>query len=230
VVTSDDVDQGGTIHLLAWPSGDELAAWRTWVDHDVAVGPDGRVYWSAWEAQAPWRGGLMTAAIGSPPEWLTTGDETGLWSLVWTTEGLRGMTSNTHQAARVRLDVGAEPEVERLGDATIGSFAASPDGRIVVTSRQWGTDYITVTDAAGSTHDISVAGDPRSVALSADWTAVFVASWFGGTRRYEIATGASQPILPRSQTWIAISGQGDLAWADDEQLGPGHVCVAPAGR
>ena len=231
IVASNDVNEGGTVYLFEWPSGERLATWSTWVGDYIAVAPDGRVYWSADQYEPPWIHAVMTAAVGSNPEWLTTNDGSALWNLVWTVDGLRGVTGETHVGARIRLDAGADPPVQRVGGtAPIGVFWASSDDRTTITAAEWFAHQVTLTTADGSTADVQVVNDPRSVALSASGTAVIAASWDGGTRRYDIATGGSTSLLRRSQSWVAVSSQGDLAWADDERSGPGLACVAPIGQ
>lgn len=231
VITSNDRNAGGNVHLLDWPSGTEIALWQSWVDQDVVVDPHGRVYWSAWEYQDPWRGGVMTAAPGSEPRWLTTDQTEVLSNLTWTATGLRGMTANGSQTARIRLVMGLDigPRFEADGPAT-GTFWASADGRVTITAADWATGRLTVTVAGRSPVDVRISGDPRAVAMSADRSQVIVAGWSGGTRRYDIASGRSDAILRRSQTWIAVSAHDEIAWADDEQFGSGRVCVAPLPR
>src|SRR3954447_11520344 len=228
VITSNDRNAGGTIHLLDWPSGLEIDRWESWVDQDVVVDPRGRVYWSAWEYQDPWRGGVMTVASGSAPRWLATDESEALWSLVWTSHGLRGMTANGHQAARIRLVPGldAGPRFMVVGPA-IGIFWASPDDRVSITAAEWSADSVSVKKIGESPVEVPISGDPRAVAMSADRSRVIVATWFGGTRQYDVATGRSRDVLPRSQSWIAVSAHDEIAWADDEQFGSGRVCVAP---
>jgi len=97
----------------------------------------------------------MTAAVGSNPEWLTTNDGSALWNLDWTVDGLRGMTGETHVGARIRLDAGADPPVERVGGtAPIGVFWASSDDRTTITAAEWFAHQVTLTTADGSTADV----------------------------------------------------------------------------
>lgn len=228
IVASDDLNAGGTIRLLRWPSGELVETWRTWAEHEVAVDSTGRVYWAAWEAQEPWRSGMMTAAPGSDPAWLATGEETGLWSLTWTEGALRGVTSNSHLVASLPLDGSAEPLLDFAPPSDAGgAFWASPDGQTTATSPEWSGTHVTITRPDGSTSAVRVPGDPRSIALTPDGNSLIAAGWSDGTRIFDISTGDSQRLLPRSQAWIAVSPQGDLAWADEEQVGPGRVCVAP---
>jgi hypothetical protein len=228
IVASDDENAGGTIHLLRWPSGDVVETWHAWVEHEIAVDSTGRVYWTAWEYREPWRGGLMTAAPGSDPTWLATGDETGLWFLTWTDGALRGVTSNSHRVASLPLDGSTEPSLDFAPRSDAGgAYWASPDGRTIATSPEWEGTHVTITRPDGSTSMVRVPGDPRSIALTPDGTSLVVAGWSGGTRLFDISTGDSRLLLRRSQAWIAVSPQGDLAWADEEQVGPGQVCVAP---
>jgi hypothetical protein len=228
IVASNDLNRPGLVRLMRWPSGETVATWRAWVDHDVAVDPDGRVYWSAFELEEPWRGGILTAVAGSEPEWLTTDEESSLWSLTWTDGALRGMTGNSHRVASLSLDGLSEPTlVFGPGSEPVGSFWASPDGRTTATSPEWFGTHVAVTHADGSVVQVPVPGDARSMAVTPDGTSLVAASWSDGTRVIDIGTGASRLLLRGSQSWIAVSRQGDLAWTDEEQVGPGRVCIAP---
>ena len=228
VVASNDLNAGGLVRLLRWPSGETVTTWRAWVDHDVAVAPDGRVYWSAWELESPWRGGIVTAVAGGEPAWLTTDGTSGLWSLTWTAGALRGMTANDHLVASLPLDGRSDPALSfELTTEPVGTFWASPDGRTTATSVEWFAESVTVTRPDGSVEHVQVVDDPRSIALTPDGKALVVAGWSGGTRLVEVEGQSSRRLLPRTQSWIAVSPQGDLAWSDEEQVGTGRLCVAP---
>ena len=228
VVASNDLNEGGLVQLIRWPSAETVATWHTWVDHDVVVDPDGRAYWSAYELEEPWRGGILTAAAGSEPEWLTTNEESGLWSLTWTNGALRGMTSNSHRVASLSLDAGADPSLA-YGPATdpVGTFWASSDGDTTATSAEWFATHVAVTRPDGSVTQVPVDGDPRSIALTPDGESLVAATWSDGTWLVDIESGSSERLLRGSQPWIAVSGDGDVAWTNEEQVGPGQVCVAP---
>ena len=116
------------------------------------------------------------------------------------------------------------------GGPPIGILWASPDDRVSITAAEWSADRVSVKAVGEPPVDVPISGDPRAVAMSADRSTVIVASWFGGTRQYDVATGRSREILRRSQSWIAVSADDEIAWADNEQFGSGRVCVAPLPR
>lgn len=227
VISIRDPSEEGTVRLFAWPEGRLEATWTAWVDQDVVVDPTGNVYWSASTLRAPWTDGIMTAAPRSTPSWFATGEESPLWQLTWTRESLRGMTSDTsHRMASIPL-TGVDAGILRL-DAlreTIGSFWATADGRTILYSQGWPADHVTVAEGGQAGRQVPVSGDPRSIALSTDGQELFVASWDGGTRRVDIDTGRSEPVLSGSQSWISVSPSGDLAWGSAEETGPGMSCV-----
>jgi hypothetical protein len=226
IVSQRDPNEPGTVRLFRWPSGELEMSWTAWVDMDVVVDPDGRVYWSAWTGQSPWTAGVMTVAMGEEPSWFAEGDEAALWQLAWTDDALRGKTSNSHHMASIDLD-GAEAGRLRIDQAseTVGVFWASADGATVAYSPEWSGDETTVVVDGPADRHIEVTGDPRSIALTADARTLVVASWFGGTRRYDVATGASGLVLSGSQSWIALSPDGAMAWGTEEQLGAGVACL-----
>jgi hypothetical protein len=227
VISIPDPNEEGTVRLFAWPEGRLEASWTAWVDHDVVVDPAGRAYWSAWTPQEPWTVGIMTAAPGSAPSWFAVGEQTPLWQLTWTRESLRGMTSDvTHRmasipltgvgAGMVRIDAFREP---------LGAFWATADGRTILYGEERSSLQVTVAEEGQAARHVPVSGDPRSIALSADGREIVVASWDGGTRRIDIETGRSEPVLSGSQAWISVSPSGDLAWGSAEERGAGAACV-----
>jgi hypothetical protein len=73
---------------------------------------------------------------------------------------------------------------------------------------------------------VNVHEDQRSIALTADRSTLVAASWFDGTRTFDVATGASRLIIRGSQRFIALSSRGDLAWANEEMVGKSRLCTA----
>ena len=230
-----DPNEPGVVLLLRWPSAEVLGRWEEWVDRDVAVGPDGRVYWSAWvlsgvaTPDAP-GDGVFVAAVGSDPTWYATGFETPLSDLTWTEGALRGTTPNSHALARIPLN-GAVPSLVTDDDEMIvGTFWTSSDGTWTAAGPGWFGEDVQVSRAGQPWRTVDVETDPRSIALSQDRSTLVVASWFGGTRLVDVASGASRPVLRGSQRFVALSQEGDLAWASEEEFGQSRLCTTTLAR
>ena len=112
----------------------------------------------------------------------------------------------------------------RQGKRSVGVVWASPERDWLLTAGEWFATTLRI-EHDGEVDDLPVSGDPRSVAMTPDRRAVVVASWFGGTRLLDVASGKSEVVLARDQAWIALSRTGELAWANDVAYGPGITCV-----
>jgi hypothetical protein len=138
------------------------------------------------------------------------------------------MTANSHLPAQISLNSSGTPTLTTSpADGAIGSVWMSSDRSTIVTSEEWGGDALMVQSSDPTMpRRISYRGDPRSMAITPDRRELVIADWSGGTRAVDIATGQARVLLPRSQRFAAVSDRGDLAWADDETIGPGRLCVA----
>jgi hypothetical protein len=233
VTLQSDPNQPGSVVLMRWPSGEVIDSWSAWVDQEVAVDPSGRVYWPAWilsfsGPEGESGDGVYTATPESDPVLLATGDESELNDLTWTSGGLRGTTPNSHQIARIPLTGGIRIEVTHSSDE-VGAFWSSADGTVTVTGPGYFGTTLEVATASG-TRSVPISGDARSVALSADGQTIVEAGWFDGTRLIDVQSGNSRLILRGSQTFVALSEKGDLAWANEEQFGHGHLCTSTLER
>ena len=230
VATQTDPNEPGTILLLDWPSGEELARWQGWIDEEVTVSPSGEVYWSAWilglypagEDGTGISEGVYIARPGSDPEWFATGFETPLNDLTWTTDGLRGTTPNSHRISS--LEAG-DTAPNASGDE-VSAFWASADGQWTATGPAWEGASVMLTGPSRTT-DVRVPGDQRSIAFTSDRSTLVAASWFNGTRAIDVATGDPRLIIRGSQRFVALSSLGDLAWANEEDIGDSQLCTAP---
>lgn len=232
VTLQSDPNAPGTVVLMRWPSGEVVDSWSAWVDDSVAVDPVGRVYWSAWVLSFSGEGepgdGVFTATPGSAPVLFATGNESELNDLTWTSDGLRGTTPNSHQVARIPLTGSSRVEVMHDRDA-VGAFWSSASGTTTVT----GPTYVGATlqlSTANGTRSVPFSGDARSVALSADGQTIVEAGWFDGTRFIDVKSGSSRLVLRGSQAFVALSENGDVAWANEEQYGHGRLCTSTLAR
>lgn len=234
VTVQTDPNEIGTVLLLRWPSGEVITSWSAWVEDAVAVDPDGRVYWSAW-VLGPFSmdgddisNGIYSATIGSKPTWFATGDERTLNDLTWTANALRGTTPNSHRLASISL-TGAHRMRTTLGREEIGAFWASADGATTVTGPSYFGSALEIRTRDGGSHSVP-SGEARSVGLSGDGRTLVVASWFNGTRLIDVGTGQSRLVLNGSQTFVAVSQNGDVAWANEEQFGHARLCTSTFER
>jgi WD40 repeat protein len=229
VILESDSNAESTITLLRWPSGDVVGTWTAWAEDAMAVDPSGRIYWSAWvldmtDNDQGQRDGIYSVVAGSSPALFVTGDDTELNDLTWTRDGLRGTTASSHLIATIGLAGDHSMDIEPH-QGELGAFWASPDNSVSAVGGVWSDHVIEIADGAG-TRSIDPGTEPRSIALSPDGRTLVVASWFNGTRIVDTATGAGRLILRGSQAFVALSAAGDLAWANDEQVGQGRLCVA----
>jgi hypothetical protein len=227
VTMRSDPNAPGTVLLLRWPSTTVVASWTSWVDQEVAVDPAGRVYWSAWtlgDSVDEGPDGVFSAASGSDPALFATGDESELNDLTWTTTGLWGTTPKSHRVARIPLTGGTDMDVEGSKDE-VGALWMSPDGSSRIAGPGTFGMRLEVATNIG-TSSIAVSGDPRSVALSSDGRTIVEAGWFDGTRLIDVASGNTRQILRGSQLFVALSRNGDLVWANEEQVGQSGVCTS----
>ena len=142
---------------------------------------------------------------------------------------LRGMTGNSHRVVSLALDGQPDPTLAfGPGTEPVGVFWASSDGRTTATSAEWFATHVAVSRPDGSVVQVPIVDDPRSIALTPDGEALVVAGWSDGTRLVGIERQSSERLLRGSQSSIAVSRQGDLAWTNEEQVGPGQVCIAPS--
>jgi hypothetical protein len=232
VTVRRDPNAPGTVVLLRWPSGTFVASWSAWVADAVAVDPGGRVYWSAWVLGPFPMGpgdineGIYTAAAGTAPAWFATGDERALRDLTWTADAIRGTTANSHAIASIPLAGDHSSMDVEPGTLDIGAFWASADGRVTASAPAWFSTAIEIVTKGGGARTVGVSGDPRSIALSPDGRTLVVADWSGGTRLIDVSSGRSRLVLHGSQAFVALSGQGDLAWVNEEQFGHGRLCTS----
>lgn len=233
VALQTDPNEPGTVVLMRWPSEEVVGTWTGWVDQEVAVDPAGRVYWAAWilsysGPDGESGDGVYSAAPGSDPVLFATGHEVQLNDLTWTSSGLRGTTPNSHRIARIPLTGGTDMEVEPSRDE-VGAFWSSADGTATIAGPGYFDTALQVATTAG-TRSVPVSDDVRSVALSADGRTIVAAGWFDGTRLIDVESGQSRLILRGSQTFVALSEKGDLAWANEEQFGRGRLCTSTLER
>ena len=228
VITSQDPNAQGTVWLIDLDAGRTLARWTTWVDQDVVTDGRGRVWWSAFEAESPYRSAIMTARVGGEPTWFSDASSELLWDLQWTDGALVGMTSNSHIPAHLDLDGIGPPTLMAFGrHGAVGSLWVSADRSTMVTSEEWGGQVLSVESKDRALpRRIPYRGDPRSITITPDERELVIADWSGGTRAVDIRTGRSRVLLTRTQRFAAVSSRGDLAWADDETIGPGRLCIA----
>lgn len=228
-----DPNKMGTVLLLRWPSAEVVASWAAWVGEDVAVAPDGQVYWSAWilGAQSVDAGGVdhgvYTVNQGSTPAWFATGEESPLDDLTWTVDALRGTTPNSHRLAAIPL---ASPHLTTLmsPDAReIGAFWSSSDGTVTVTGPSYFGTALEVATVGAGTRSVP-SGEVRSVGLIGDGRTLVAVGWFDGTRLIDVETGTARLLLRGSQAFVAVSQRGDLAWADDADTGSSRLCTLTA--
>jgi len=227
VALRPDAGAIGTVLLLAWPSGRPVAHWSAVADESVTVGPDGHVYWSSSDFNGE-GSGIVSALPGFAPTLLVGPDTSGLSELTWTTAGLVGVTTDTQSLATISLASSPSSLTVRPGSSEIGELWASADGTIVATER-WASSTVEITGPSG-TASVPVKGGALSFALGADRRTLVLAAAIGGIRLLDIPTGESRRILPGSQAFIALSGHGDLAWANDEPFGRAQLCTSTLAR
>jgi len=233
VIVSDDPNAPSSIRLLRWPEATEIARWSAWADDDVAVSPDGQVFWSAWVLGAlslpssSATEGVLTARVGTEPTWFATDFEAPLNDLTWTEQGLMGTTPNSHLLARVSEgDVGPDVlDPPRRGE--LGAFWASPNGSVIAVGPGY-DDLPVLVSGLGNDRRIDVLGDPRSIAITPDHRVLIAADWTGGTYAYPLEGGAPTRILGGTQPFIIVSARGDLVWTD-EMAGGSPLCTMPLG-
>ena len=227
VATSTDPNLLGTVVLIRWPSGEELGRWRAWIDQEVAVSPAGDVYWPAWYLGSNFEDakgiseGVYVARRGTEPDWFATGGETPLNDLTWTARGLRGTTPNSHLVAVVEQGA-TGPSIE---GPEVGAFWSSSDADWTVSVPTFDTTFADVAGPGEHVH-VPVPGNPRSIGLTSDRSTIIAADWFGGARSVDVATGSSRLLIRGSQRFIALSPRGDLAWANDDNVGRAELCTA----
>jgi hypothetical protein len=222
VALRGDQNVPGSVLLMHWPSGQPVASWSTSVDPAVAVDPAGRVYWSSTEDGSA-TGGVMTAVPGSSPTWFTS--DGGINNLTWTTTGLRGTTSDGGLVASVSLQ-GVDPArvIDRDFNTT-SAYWVSSDGSVTATVANWPITSVEIRTAAGS-RSVALPAGARSIALSSNGHTVAVAAWSDGTWLVDVATAGARQVLRGSQAFVALSDQGDVAWANDEAFGYGRLCTS----
>jgi hypothetical protein len=227
IATQTDPNEPGTIVLMRWPSGEEIARWHAWIDQELAVSPTGEVYWSAWVLgfvtmdERTVSAGIYVGRPGAEPEWFATGEESPLNDLTWTTHGLRGTTPNSHRVSAIHAGSAGPRSTGR----EVGAFWSSADASWTATGPAWEGTSVLIA-GPGSSVAVNVHEDQRSIALTADRSTLVAASWFDGTRTFDVATGASRLIIRGSQRFIALSSRGDLAWANEEMVGKSRLCTA----
>ena len=227
VATQTDPNEPGTIVLIRWPSGEEVGRWHAWVDEDLAVSPTGEVYWSAWVLgpfpmdESTVSDGIYVGRPGAEPEWFATGEESPLNDLTWTTHGLRGTTPNSHRVSVIHAGSAGPLSTGR----EVGAFWSSADASWTATGPAWEGTLVRVA-GPGTSVAVDVREDQRSIALTADRSTLVAASWFNGTRTFDVATGASRLVIRGSQRFIALSSRGVLAWANEEMVGHSRLCTA----
>ena len=145
MITSQDPNAQGTVWLIDLDGGRTLARWTTWVDQDVVTDGRGQVWWSAFEAESPYRSAIMTARVGGEPIWFSDASSELLWDLQWTDGALVGMTSNSHIPAHLDLDGIGPPTLMTFGrHGAVGSLWVSADRSTMVTSEEWGGQVLSV--------------------------------------------------------------------------------------
>jgi hypothetical protein len=222
-----DTGGGGTILLLSWPSGRPVARWVGTADGSVTVDPDGRVYWST--SNFSGRGtGIVSAVPGSAPTLLAGPGISGLDDMTWTTGGLIGVTTDTRSIATVSLATSRSTLAVQPGFGEVEALWASSDGSIVATEK-WAGSTVDLAGPSGSV-SVPVKGGAQSFALSADGTTLILAADSGGIRFLDLPSGKSRRVLPGNQAFIALSGHGDIAWANDEPFGPAQLCTSTLAR
>jgi hypothetical protein len=150
--------------------------------------------------------------------------------MYWTRHGLTGRTPNSHRLAIVPLSGQDRGRLTVLDNAELDAFWSSPDGEWQVFAKDKPARILSIRHGSATVAVPIVIDDPRSVALSVDRKNALVASWTEGTRAVNIDTGESRILLAGHQTWIALSQNGNLAWATENEGWPGTTCVLNVGN
>ena len=170
------------------------------------------MWWSAFEAESPYRSAIMTARVGGEPTWFSDASSELLWDLQWTDGALVGMTSNSHIPAHLDLDGTGPPTLMTLGGAwrrrlAVGIGGSLDDGDIRGMGRSGAVGRV---EGPGVARRIPYRGDPRSITITPDDRELVIADWSGGTRAVDVRTGRSRVLLTRTQRFAAVSSRGDL--------------------
>jgi hypothetical protein len=144
--------------------------------------------------------------------------------MTWTRGGLIGITSDTRSIATVSLATSRSTLAVQPGFGEIEALWASSDGSLVATEN-WAGSTVEFAGPSGSV-SVLVKGGAQSLAVSADGKTLVLAADSGGIRFIDLPSGRSRRVLPGNQAFIALSEHGDIAWANDEPLGPAQLCTS----
>lgn len=237
------VGLNGRAHVWNTLTGDEESVLPEEIltVHASAFSPDG-----AWVAAVSRDGSarVWSADTGAevltlndpvPAEWfspadLLAGRTTKAWTVAFSADGARVVTSHEGGEARVwDAMTGKELRLLRGHTAEVRSAAFSPTGARVVTASKDGTARIWDSETGdsllvltGHTFDVS------SAAFSPDEGRVITASMDGTVRIWDAATGdeLAQMLQFRRGSWLVVTPDGRFDAPDLERIS-GAVWVAP---